>query len=158
MELASRLEISAEHDAHINTPERVARREHGLGADPERLGDRSTSVRFAATNEHPSSPDGRVGVVDVDDVDPLLSQHARSHTPQALPPGAVQHFDDDPALRRRQRVRMAGDMLAPRLEQRNDTGTDHQQSQNQRDAAAAVTRLFQNRNVGSRIGHRVWTV
>ena len=131
-------------------------------AGPERPGDDSAPRSITAAHDDARRRRGDVGVARRDDVDPLLPQHPGGCAGEAVAAGRIQHFDQDAPLARRDRVREprldAGRGVGiPAARRDRDAADDENRRADQREGDAE-TRLFQNRNVGSRIGHPDFTV
>ncbi len=148
-----RLEILPYHHAHIHPPQRVTLQHDAAHAEART---HCPSVRWVpTTDEDLSGIDQAIGVSEEHHIQPLMPEHAGRHASGARPAGSVQDLDQDAMVRGRHYIRMTHNPFRPGMlkQHRAAAGTDQDAGRNQCEAEVVAARLFQNRKVGSGMGH-----
>jgi hypothetical protein len=147
------LEILPHHHADIHPPQRITI-EHDAAHAEART--HCSSARWVpTTDENLSGVHHPIGVSEGHYIQPLPPEHAGSHASGAWPAGCVQDLDQDAVIGGRHCVGTVDDLFRPgRLEQhRAPAGAQQDAGRDQCDAEVVAARLFQNRKVGSGMGH-----
>lgn len=148
-------EVVSQDHAHIHPPERI-----GLNHDLSRTQyarHGAGPVRVTPSNDHPGQTLSRVGVAEEDYVDAVRAQHSGSGSRHTLPAGAIQNLHYETTLHRRNGDGALHDRFALGQVEVPAYRREQNDSGRQREPEPAATKLFQNRTVGSRIGHPVLT-
>lgn len=155
VELGLRLEVLPQYHTQIHPPKRV-RQYHDLPG-PEGGCHVAGSLWVPATDYDLSRVRHRVGVSQKHNIEPAPPEHAGGRARSTLAAGTIQHFHHDPA-RRRCDLRRGGCLGTLVPEEKPASGPEQNDRRDQREPAPVATRLFQKRNVGSRMGHPDLTI
>ena len=153
MQLQLRLEILSQHHAHIHPAQRIRRQHHATDAEP--CPHCSAARWVAATDENLGGVDHPIGISPEHHIQAYAPEHAGSHASGARPTCSVQDLDHDAVIGGRHGVGVTDYRFRPgRLEQhRTPAGTQQDAGRDQCEAEGVTARLFQNRKVGSGMGH-----
>jgi hypothetical protein len=151
VQIQRRSEIVSQNDAHIHTPEGVCLDHDVTRAQHSRHCARPR--RITSPDDYPSQDLSRVSVAQEHDIHSMRPEHSRSSAGDSLAASAVQNFHHKPAVYRRNGRGRCDCRLAPTLEEERAHSDQQNDSRCQREPGPAATKLFQNRTVGSRIGH-----
>ena len=144
-------EVFAENDCHIDAAERIGH--DAYPAATQCGGDSAGAVRISSACQHLSQRRKRIGIAQEYHVEPLAAEKPGCRTRRALATSAVEHLHLHPlggAYRRWGRGRPCPLISS---EQQKSGAADQQGGAAQRKGAPVPARLFQNRVVGSSMGH-----
>jgi hypothetical protein len=153
VQLQLRLEILPQEHTHIYPTQGITIQHDAAHAERRAHGPAVAWVTTA--DDDLSGIEGPIGVAERHDIQPLLPEHAGRHASGARPAASVENLDLHAMIGGRDRVGMTHDRFRPgRLKQhRARAGPDEDAGSDQCEADVAAVRLFQNRNVGSGMGH-----
>ena len=156
MQLQLRPEVLSQNHAHIHPAKRVGFNHH-LPC-PERGRHVARAIGISPAHNDSGRIGQRIGVAEKDHVQSLCPEYPGGGAGCSLSLSSVQHLDLQPAFRGRRR-RMSGRVIAPGgPKEETSSGRESNDRRSQRESAPVATRLFQNRSVGSRMGHPDLTV
>jgi hypothetical protein len=124
------------------------------GAGAKRSRDIASSDGVAPASDDLGGGRERVGIPQKHHVQPAAAQHPGSGPRRTLPSSPVEHFHGDSLARgRHERRSRSRRWLGAGAKEKTPAGYEQNQSYTYREPAPVVTRLFQKRRVGSRMGH-----
>lgn len=153
VQLQPRLEILPQEHAHIYPTQGITIQHDTAHAERHAHGPAVAWVTTA--DDDLSGIEEPIGVAEKHDIQSLLPEHTGRHASRTRPAASVENLHLHAMIGGRYRGGMTHDRFRPgRLKQhRARAGTDQDAGSDQCEADVVAVRLFQNRNVGSGMGH-----
>jgi hypothetical protein len=151
MEVQNRPKVISQDHAHIH-PAKCVCLDHNRSSTQYRR-HRSCTGRIPAAHDDPCQALRGISVAKEDNIHTVGAEHPRCRPCHSLAASAVQHLNHQTSFDRRNGVGLTRFRRSLRPEQEPAEPGEQDERDNQGEPDPAATRLFQNRTVGSSIGH-----